>query len=83
MDINIKNTNKATAVRDLAKYLGIELAETICIGDNENDIEMIKKAGVGIAMANACDELLEVCDHVTTSNDEYGIAKAMYEYVLK
>ena len=83
LDVNIKNTNKATGVRDLVKYLGIELSETICIGDNENDIEMIKEAGVGIAMANACDELLEVCDHVTTSNDEYGVAKAMYEYVLK
>lgn len=42
MDINVKNTNKATGVRDLVKYLGIELSETICIGDNENDIEMIK-----------------------------------------
>lgn len=34
-------------------------------------------------MVNACDELLEVCDHVTTLNDEYGVAKVMYEYVLK
>lgn len=82
IDINIKGINKSKGVRDLAQYLNIDLSEVICIGDNENDIDMIKIAGLGVGMANSCDELLKVCDAVTLSNDECGVAKAIYDYVL-
>lgn len=82
IDVNKKGINKAKGVRDLAQYLNIDLSEVICVGDNENDIDMIKTAGLGIAMANSCEELLEVCDAVTLSNDECGVAKVIYDYVL-
>lgn len=83
IDINIKGINKSKGVKDLAQYLNIDLSEVICVGDNENDIEMIKVAGLGVAMANSCKELLEICDTVTLSNDECGVAKAIQDYVLK
>lgn len=83
VDVNIKGVNKSRGVKDLAQYLNIDLSEVICIGDNENDIEMIKVAGLGVAMANSCEELLEICDKVTLSNDEFGVAKAIYDYVLR
>lgn len=83
IDVNIKGINKSKGVKDLAKYLNIELSQVICIGDNENDIEMIKVAGLGVGMANSCKKLLDVCDTVTLSNDECGVAKVIYEYVLK
>lgn len=83
IDINIKGINKAKGVKDLAKYLNINLPEVICIGDNENDIEMIKVAGLGVAMDNSCKELLEVCDAVTLSNDKCGVAKVIYDYVFE
>lgn len=82
IDVNIKGINKSKGVQDLAQYLNIDLSEVICIGDNENDIEMIKVAGLGVAMANSCKELLEICDTVTLSNDECGVAKVIYDYVL-
>lgn len=83
LDVNEKGIDKASGVKNLAKYLDIELLDVICIGDNENDIEMIQEAGLGIAMENACDELLQVCDYVTTSNDNYGVAKAINKYIIK
>lgn len=82
IDVNIKGVNKSRGVKDLTQYLNIDLSEVICIGDNENDIEMIKVAGLGVAMANSCKELLEICDTVTLSNDECGVAKVIYDYVL-
>lgn len=83
IDVNIKGINKSKGVKDLAKYLNIDLDDVICIGDNENDIEMIKVAGIGVAMANSCEKLLDICDVVTSSNDECGVAKVIYDYVLK
>lgn len=82
IDVNIKGINKSKGVKDLAQYLNIDLSEVICVGDNENDIEMIKVAGLGVAMANSCKEVLEICDTVTLSNDECGVAKVIYDYVL-
>lgn len=82
IDVNVKGINKAKGVTDLAKYLDIDLSEVICIGDNENDIEMIKVAGLGIAVKNACKEVLEICNEVTVSNDECGVAKVIYDYIL-
>lgn len=83
IDVNIKGINKSKGVKDLAQYLNIDISEVICIGDNENDIEMIKTAGLGVAMANSCEELLEICDAVTLSNDKCGVAKVIYDYVLR
>ena len=82
IDINIKGINKSKGVKDLAQYLNIDLSEVICVGDNENDIDMIKVAGLGVAMANSCKKLLEICDAVTLSNDECGVAKVIHDYVL-
>lgn len=82
LDVNIKGINKSKGVKELARYLNIDLSEVICIGDNENDIDMIKDCGLGIAMANACKELIEISDAVTVSNDECGVAKAIYDYII-
>ncbi|MCO7124670.1 Cof-type HAD-IIB family hydrolase [Sporolactobacillus shoreicorticis] len=82
IDVNRRGVNKAIGVSDLANHLNIDLSCVICVGDNENDIQMIKSAGMGVAMANACHELLKVSDAVTLSNDECGVAKVIYDYVL-
>ncbi|MCO7124715.1 HAD family hydrolase [Sporolactobacillus shoreicorticis] len=82
IDVNMRGVNKSVGVRDLANYLNIDSSAILCVGDNENDIEMIKAAGMGVAMANACAELLKVSDAVTLSNDECGVAKVIYDYIL-
>ena len=61
----------------------IKREEIICIGDNENDLSMINYAGLGVAMGNAIDSLKKKADYITESNDKNGVAKVIYEFVLK
>ncbi len=77
-----KNASKGDAVLNYAKSLGIKQEEIICIGDGMNDITMIKMAGLGVAMGNACEELKEVANFVTKTNDEDGVAYAIEKFVL-
>ena len=58
------------------KY-GIELENTLAIGDNFNDMPMIMHAGKGIAMGNAPDEVKQAADCVTDTNEENGFYKAL------
>ena len=50
------------------------------MGDGLNDISMLEEAGIGIAMANGCDEALDAADWVTSHCDEDGVAKAIEKY---
>lgn len=78
-----KNASKGSALQKLAEYLGIEQAEVMAIGDNENDLSMIEYAGIGVAMGNSIDKVKAAADIVTATNQEEGVAKVMKEYVLK
>ena len=73
---------KGTAVRYLGSYLGVSAENTIAIGDSENDLEMLRAAGVGIAMGNAADFVKEAADDVTESVDEDGVYHAFVKYGL-
>jgi len=70
-----KNAGKVQAIKSLAKYLDIELSNIIAFGDDLNDVEMLEQCGYGIAVSNAVNEVLDVADYVTDSNDEDGVAK--------
>ncbi len=74
-DLVPKGADKGVAVEELAKHLGIDINKTIAVGDYLNDIPMIEKAGVGIAMANALPEVKAAADYVTVSNEENAIAR--------
>ena len=52
------------------------------LGDANNDLELLKFAGLGIAMGNASDYVKSLADDVTDSNDENGVAKAIEKYLL-
>lgn len=75
--------NKGVALLALAKRLGINQDEIMAIGDNLNDIEMIRSAGLGVAIGNARQEVKEAADVITTSNQEDGVAQAIEKYVLR
>ncbi|BAK81079.1 Cof-type HAD-IIB family hydrolase [Candidatus Arthromitus sp. SFB-rat-Yit] len=77
-----KASNKGNAIRDLSNIFGISKEEVICIGDQQNDIEMIEYAGLGIAMGNAIDKLKEIANYVTDTNDNHGVAKAINKFIL-
>jgi Cof subfamily protein (haloacid dehalogenase superfamily) len=78
-----KGITKAYGISLLAKDLGIEQEEVMCIGDEENDLPMIEYAGIGVAMANAISRVKEIADVVTDSNEEDGVAKVVEKYVLR
>jgi len=76
-----KGCSKATGLEKLAKYLNISREEIIAIGDADNDIEMIQYAGVGVAMKNAKDEIKNLADFVTKSNEEDGVAYVINKFI--
>ena len=78
-----KNSHKGHALRALAKYLNIDLSETMAIGDAGNDLPMIEIAGIGVAMANSFDYVKEAADYLTLSNEEDGVAHAIEKFVLE
>ena len=64
----------------MADYLGLNIDETMAFGEGGNDISIIKKAGIGVAMGNAGDNLKEVADYITTSVDEDGVKNALAHF---
>lgn len=78
-----KDASKGNALMDLCEYLGIDPAETMAIGDQNNDLTMLEKAGIGVAMANGNDLVKKTADVLTPSNDDDGVAQAMERYILK
>lgn len=78
LEIMPKNVDKAYCLSKLLKILGLSREEMVCCGDSYNDITMIQYAGMGVAMTNAKPEVKDVADYITLSNDEDGIAYAIY-----
>lgn len=78
-----KTVNKGTGVQLLAKSLGINQDEIICVGDAGNDIHMIEYAGLGVAMGNAYPEIKNIADYITKSNEEDGVAHVINKFILK
>ncbi len=74
--------SKATGLAALAAHLGIPRENTAAIGDYFNDQQMIEWAGTGVAMANSPDEIKNLADVITNSNDECGVAAFIKDYVL-
>lgn len=82
LEIINKNGDKGEGLKALGEYLGIKREEMIAIGDAANDISMIEYAGLGVAMANASEDVKKVADLITVSNEEDGVAKVIEEYIL-
>ncbi len=74
IEVTPKGVNKAYGVERLVEHLGIGAADVIAFGDSENDLEMLKYVGMGVAMGNGTEHLKAHADMVTLSNDEAGIA---------
>lgn len=73
---------KGNALPYMANYLGISVAEMIVVGDNPNDLELVRDAGLGVAVANAHPDVKSVADVLTDSNDDDGVAKVIETYLL-
>jgi hydroxymethylpyrimidine pyrophosphatase-like HAD family hydrolase len=83
VDVLDPRVGKAEALTFLQERWGVAPAETLAIGDNWNDREMIARAGLGFVMGNADPELLRLGMPVLPTNDEDGVAVAIEAHVLK
>ena len=82
LELNIATAHKGNSLKRFAEHLGYTLDNCMALGDGTNDLSMIEAAGLGIAMSNAHPLVLAAADHVTVSNDEDGVAKAIRDFVL-
>lgn len=82
LEVTHPEANKGSALRHLAKTLGVDMSETIGIGDNYNDTELVTVAGLGVAMDNAVDALKQQADYITLSNNDEGVKHVIEKYVL-
>ncbi|KAB8286865.1 hydrolase [Bifidobacterium ramosum] len=75
-ELLINGVDKGTAVREVARLLGYDIADTIAIGDSDNDAAMLKVAGTSVAMGNATYGIQEFTDMMTTDIHDDGLANA-------
>jgi Cof subfamily protein (haloacid dehalogenase superfamily) len=80
-EIFVAHAGKANAAKLLAERLGIGPENVLAIGDQRNDIELIRWAGIGVAMGNAVPDLKAVADWITRSNSEDGVAHALAHFI--
>lgn len=80
--ITSKRATKENALLKFRDHFNIEISDVIAFGDDTNDIDMIKTAGIGVAMGNAIDEVKSVADFICDTNDNDGIAKWINKLLL-
>ncbi|WP_152655406.1 Cof-type HAD-IIB family hydrolase [Oceanobacillus sp. CFH 90083] len=81
LEVAHPDASKGNALAALAAYYQIPRENTVCIGDNFNDISMFEYAGTAVAMQNAEPEVKEYADHITRSNEENGVGYALDEII--
>jgi HAD superfamily hydrolase (TIGR01484 family) len=77
IEIAAHGVTKATGLAEVAERHGVAAARTIAFGDMPNDLEMLRWAGHGVAMANAHPAVLDAADEITASNSEDGVAQVL------
>lgn len=75
------DVNKGVGLQKMAQLLDIPVAQTMAVGDTENDLAIIRAAGFGVAMGNATAAVKSAADYITTSNDEDGVAAAIAHFL--
>ena len=77
IELSRPGVNKAAGVQYLAERYGVSANEAIAFGDMPNDLELLRWAGTGVAMGNAKPVLRDAADHVTATNDEFGVSAVL------
>lgn len=79
LEITHRNAQKGIVLEKYVKSKGIDITETMAMGDSFNDVSMLERVGRAVAMGNADYEIKSLCDVITATNDEHGVAKAILE----
>jgi hydroxymethylpyrimidine pyrophosphatase-like HAD family hydrolase len=77
IEISALGVTKATGLAEAAELLSLDASSVVAFGDMPNDIEMLRWAGHGVAMANAHEDVLAVADEITAPNVEDGVAQVL------
>lgn len=83
IEITHIDAQKGLAVRTIADQLGIDMKDVMAVGDNLNDKSMLEVVGHPVAMENALPELKDIASYVTDTNEQSGVAKAIYHVIEK
>ena len=76
-----RKAGKVASLRKILKKSGIDKNEVMAIGDSNNDLGTIEFAGLGIAMGNASRDVKLAADHISSDNDNSGVAEAIYKFI--
>lgn len=79
-DITADGADKGKGLAAMARHFGLDISETMAFGDGGNDISIIRRAGTGVAMGNAGDNVKAAADYVTTSVDDDGVMNALVHF---
>ncbi len=82
IEILDKEATKGHSLKKIASLLEISLSDVIAVGDNYNDLTMIRYAGLGVAMENGEEEIKRSADWITKSNEENGVANLIYKRII-
>lgn len=82
LEIIPAGTSKGSGVRMLLDHLGATAKEIMAIGDGENDVEMLQLASFGVVLGNGSKKAKSVADVIAATNDEDGVADAIYRYAF-
>ena len=74
---------KSCAVKFLQEYWNLSNNEILTIGDQDNDIELLKAGGISVAMENGTDNLKQYADYITDTVENDGFVKAIEKFVIK
>lgn len=83
LEIMPKGIDKGVGIAKLGSLYGVGVDQIMALGDSQNDIDMLKVAGLPVVMANASDEIKGYGKYITASNDDDGVAKAVETYILQ
>lgn len=78
-----QSMNKAQGLRALIKHLGLQMDQVVSVGDNYNDIEMIKESGFGVAVSNSVQELKNIADYVTKRDNNKDALEEVVDLVIE
>lgn len=81
-EVSPQGVDKGEALLSMCEKLGIPISEAIAVGDQSNDLAMIRAAGLGVAMGNATEEVKAAADIVTADCDHDGVAEIIEKYLL-
>lgn len=77
IEVSAPGVTKRAGLEELASLVGAKPSDVVCFGDMPNDIEMLRWAGLGVAMGNAADSVKAAADEVTSANDDDGVARVL------